>query len=108
MISMTNTNADAARTEARAKLAASRARMASFIAKHSTAKIDAEAIIDFENNIVVTGEVTELLLVKAWAMLIGIEGVVVEPADDPELGDWTCCRIPCASLEAALAKAVRS
>jgi len=100
------TNNDMARNEARSKLTATRAKMAAFVAKHSTAELDAEAIVDWQNNIVVTGALSECLLVKAWALLIGIEGVIVE-APEPDDGEWTVCRIPMASLESALAKAKR-
>jgi hypothetical protein len=98
------TNMD--RTEARAKYTAARRRMAAFIASQCSAKLDDEAIIVNER-IVVSGAVSECALVAAYMTeVLGLEGVEVDEPDvsDTDLADWTCVRIPEASLAAALAK----
>jgi hypothetical protein len=94
---MTNTNT------ARAKFTESRRKMAAAVMAHTGAKLDDTATI-VSDKIVLSGSVIECALVAAhFAETLLVDGVELdEPmAEDP---DWTCVRIPCAGLTAALAK----
>jgi hypothetical protein len=77
-----------------------RTRMASLIAAHSGATLDAEAIVDYQDNLVVTGTTAELGKVRDAMHAAGVQCTVedAEPGDE----DWTCARIPLASIERAL------
>ena len=102
---MSNTN-DAARKTARAKYAAARRRMATAIATRAGATLDAEATLDGHGNIVVGGAPAELEKVRAHMHALGVQCEIEPPfADDP---DWTCARIPEASITRALRAAERA
>ena len=88
-----------ARQEAAAKLAR-------FVAKHSGARGNDDATIDFENNVVVNGTPRDMLKVAAWVERLARDSgrpvsASVETYDDPNDPDWAVCRIHGLGLDGA-------
>jgi len=91
---------------ARDKVLAARRRMAAFVMRQTATTLEDEALVVNEQ-IVLSGDRLECERVRAYmSRELEVEGVVVDPLD-PELGEWTCVRIPLAGLELALGRIAR-
>lgn len=74
------------------------AKLARFVARHSGAEVNDDAVIDFENNVVVNGTPDEMRKVAAWVERLARDSgrplsATVETFDDPDDDDWAVCRI---------------
>ncbi len=74
------------------------ARLARFVAKQSGARVNDDATLDFENNVVVNGTPAEMRKVAAWVERLARDSgrplsATVETFDDPDDDDWAVCRI---------------
>ncbi len=74
------------------------ARLARFVAKHSGARVNDDATVDFSGNVVVNGTPVEMRKVAAWVERLARDtgrpvSAAVETFDDPEDPDWAVCRI---------------
>ena len=74
------------------------AQLARFVAKHSGARVNDDATIDFENSIVVNGSPHDMQKVAAWVARLARDtgrpvSAAVETFDDPDDPDWAVCRI---------------
>jgi len=84
----------------------SAAKLARFVAKHSGARVNDDATIDFENNVVVTGSPLDMQKVAAWVERLARDtgrpvSATVEAFDDADDPDWAVCRIRGLGLDGA-------
>jgi len=82
------------------------AKLARFVAKHSGARVNDDATIDFENRVVVNGSAHDMQKVAAWVERLARDtgrpvSAAVETFDDPDDPDWAVCRIRGLGLDGA-------
>lgn len=79
-------------------------RLARFVARHSGARVNDDATIDVEDNVMVSGTPGDMRKVAAWVERLARDtgrpvSATVETFDDPDDPDWAVCRIRGLGLE---------